>query len=289
MSGSFLIVLSYFLLAIFAVAFVVRAAGIARLPVHLRWELAPVPHEKGRSRYGGSYLEEFEWWTKRREKSLVNEAFYMFMEIAFLKAVWEHNRRLWWFSFPFHTGLYLLIVAAVPLAFGWTAAVSVLAGAGFVLGGLGALGLLISRLTDRRLKGFSPPASLFNLGLLLVLFVTGALALTASDGFAAGMLGYAKALLTADRSVETSGILAAHLVVALVFLAYLPFTKMMHFVAKYFTYHQVRWHDEPMERGSRMEKEVTGLLQQPVTWAGPHVKADGRRNWVDIATEDTAK
>ncbi len=288
MSGSVLIVLSYFLLAVFAVAFVVRAVGIARLPVHLRWELAPVPHEKGRAAYGGSYLEEYEWWTKPREKSLLNEAAYMFMEIVFLKAVWEHNRRLWWFTYPFHTGLYLLIVAAVPLAFGWSAAVSVLAGVGFALGGLGALGLLVSRLTDRRLKGFSPPVSLFNLVLLLVLFVTGAWAL-GSGGFAESVRGYGWALLTADRTVETSGVLAAHLVVVLLFLAWLPFTQMMHFVAKYFTYHQVRWHDEPMERGSRMEKEVTGLLAQPMTWAGPHVKADGRKNWVDIATEDTAK
>jgi nitrate reductase gamma subunit len=288
-TGSVLIVVSYFLLAVFAVAFVVRAVRIAKLPVHLRWELAPVPHEKGKSRYGGSYLEEYEWWTKPREKSLVSEAFYMFQEIAFLKAVREHNRRLWWFTFPFHTGLYLLIVAGVPLACGWTAAVSVLAGAGFVLGGLGALGLLIGRFADPSLKIMATPASRFNLVLLLALFATGAMALAASEGFAAGMRGYVGALLTADRSVETSGILAVHVVVALLFLAFLPFTQMMHFVAKYFTYHQVRWQDEPMERGSRMEREVTGLLAQPMTWSGPHVKADGRKSWVDIATEDTTK
>jgi nitrate reductase gamma subunit len=288
-SGSFLIVLSYFLLAVFAVAFVVRAVRIARLPMHLRWELAPVPHEKGKGHYGGSFLEEYEWWTKPREKSLVSEAIYMFQEIAFLKAVWEHNRRLWWFTFPFHTGLYLLIAAVVPLAFGWNTGASVLAGAGFVLGGLGALGLLISRFADSRLKVMASPASRFNLLVLLAVFATGAWALAASDGFAAGMRGYGKALLTADRSLATSGILAVHVVVALLFLAYLPFTQMMHFVAKYFTYHQVRWNDEPMERGSRMEKEVTGLLSQPMTWAGPHVKADGKKNWVDIATEDTTK
>ncbi|MHC4129419.1 MAG: respiratory nitrate reductase subunit gamma [Planctomycetota bacterium] len=289
MSGSFLIVLSYFLLAVFAVAFVVRAVRIARLPMHLRWELAPVPHEKGKGHYGGSFLEEYEWWTKPREKSLVSEAIYMFQEIAFLKAVWEHNRRLWWFTFPFHTGLYLLIAAVVPLAFGWNTGASVLAGAGFVLGGLGALGLLISRFADSRLKVMASPASRFNLLVLLAVFATGAWALAASDGFADRMREFGWALLTANASVKTPGIVAAHLVVALLFLAYLPFTQMMHFVAKYFTYHQVRWNDEPMERGSRMEKEVTGLLGQPMTWAGPHVKADGKKNWVDIATEDTTK
>jgi hypothetical protein len=61
---------------------------------------------------------------------------------------------------------------------------------------------------------------------------------------------------------------------------------MMHFVAKYFTYHEVRWNDRPMERGSRMEREVERLLAQPVSWAGPHVRADGKKTWVDIVTEE---
>ena len=45
MSGSVLIVASYALLAIFAAAFTFRSVKLARMPVHLRWELAPVPHE----------------------------------------------------------------------------------------------------------------------------------------------------------------------------------------------------------------------------------------------------
>ena len=31
-------------------------------PLHVRWELYPVPHEGERAKHGGSYLEEFEWW-----------------------------------------------------------------------------------------------------------------------------------------------------------------------------------------------------------------------------------
>ena len=29
---------------------------------------------------------------------------------------------------------------------------------------------------------------------------------------------------------------------------------------------------------------VEELLQQPVTWSGSHVNADGKKNWVDVAT-----
>jgi len=304
MPGSILILFSYVMLAVFVAAFFLRAFRIAKLPVHLRWELAPVPHEKGKSHYGGSYYEEFEWWTKPREKSLANEMVYMFMEIVFLKSVWENRRRLWWFSFPFHFGMYLLIAAvAIVLIGGLLALIGVpnpgwgllstgfpvLAGAGYVLGGIGALGLLVSRLSDPRLKDFTTSASLFNLVFLLAIFVSGGYALAASEDFAAGMLKFAKAFITADLSVEIPGILAAHLVPAFLFLAYLPFTQMMHFVAKYFTYHQVRWDDNPLIPGGRMEKEVLGLLNQPVTWSGPHLKADGRKNWVDIATEEVNK
>jgi nitrate reductase gamma subunit len=111
MSGLALLVLAYVSLAVFAAVTLWRTVRLARLPVHLRWELAPVPHEKGKSHYGGSYFEEYEWWTKPRSRSLVSELVYMFEEIVFLKALWKNNRSLWRFSFPFHFGLYLLIVA----------------------------------------------------------------------------------------------------------------------------------------------------------------------------------
>lgn len=302
MSGSILLVISWLLLAIFVVALVLRTLRIATLPMHLRWELAPVPHEKGKSRYGGSYLEEFEWWTKPREKDLLSEASFMFQEIVFLKAVWEHNRRLWWFSFPFHIGMYVLIVAAALLLLGgvlevaglqtaglgdWRSSITLVAGVGFALGGIGALGLLVSRFADRRLREFTTPAALFNLILLLAVFATGGYAAAVSQDFAARVSSFGGALLTADGSIQLPGILAVHLLLALAFLAYLPFTRMMHFVAKYFTYHEVRWEDEPLTVGGPLERKAVALLNQPVTWAGPHLKADGKKNWVDIATEET--
>jgi hypothetical protein len=49
-----LIVVSYALFAVFVVVFLFRTFGMAKLPVHLRWELSPVPHEKGRSRGEGN-------------------------------------------------------------------------------------------------------------------------------------------------------------------------------------------------------------------------------------------
>lgn len=147
------------------------------------------------------------------------------------------------------------------------------------------MGLLASRLFDGRLKPFTTPVSLFNLVLLLAVFASGGLAMSAAGEFPDAAAAAVTALLTADMSPVLPGTLVAHLLLTFLFLAYLPFGQMMHFVAKYFTYHQVRWDDEPLVIGGPVEKEVLRLLGQTVTWSGPHLKADGKKNWVDIATD----
>jgi hypothetical protein len=40
--------------------------------------------------------------------------------------------------------------------------------------------------------------------------------------------------------------------------------------------------------GSRLDRELKVMLGQSPTWAAPHVGADGKKTWVDIAT-DTKK
>ena len=107
--------------------------------------------------------------------------------------------------------------------------------------------------------------------------------------FSRQVLAFVSGLFTVNLSLQLSGLLTAHLLLAMGFLAYLPFTQMMHFVAKYFTYHEVRWDDKPLEVGGKMEKEIIGLLGQKPTWSAPHLAADGTKNWVDIATGSGAE
>jgi len=293
-----IIIVAYFSLAVFVIVAVYRTLRVATLPVHLRWELAPVPHEKGRSHYGGSYLEEYEWWKKPRSRSLISELIYMLEEILLLRGVWEHHRRLWWFSLPFHTGIYLLIGAgalllvAAGLDWAGAAAAGVMARAavavalvGHLLGALGALGLLVRRLTDPRLVAVRTAGTLFNLVFLLAVFTTGAAAVAMADRPARRLVECTQAVLTADFSAAIPGLLAVHLLLAFLLLAYLPFTPMLHFVAKYFTYHRVRWDDDPLVARPRLEGEVKELLEQPVSWSAPHVASGGGKRWIDIARE----
>jgi len=301
MTGFALLGLAYGSLAVLVTATLWRTVRLARLPVHLRWELAPVPHEKGKSHYGGSYFEEYEWWTRPRDRSLGSQLLTMFEEIVFIKTLWKNNRRLWWFSFPFHFGMYLLIFGAGVALLGAILDLAGMAEAGQTglglvvlasaiggntLGALGAAGLFGSRLWDPRLKPFRPGPALFNLGFLLLVFLSGLLALIATGNFPGLLIGFLRGVITADSSTGLPGVLAAHLMFVFLFMAYMPFTRMLHFVAKYFTYHHVRWDDGSMVPGSRMEKEVLKLLQQPVTWSAPHLQADGQKNWLDIASEE---
>ncbi len=299
MSGIILVGVTYLSVVIFMVGLIYRSIKIAKMPVHLRWELSPTPHEKEKGKYGGSYLEEFEWWTKKREKSLISEMWYMFQEIVFLKGVWEHKRALWFFSFPFHFGGFYLLAGMAGLAAlnailqianieltSINYAISLLAVVGYLLGCFGALGLLYRRVSDPEIKPFTTFSAIFNLLFLFVIFASGAYAMSKAGNYAVLITSYVKSLMTADTSIVLSRSFSLHVLMASLFLLYLPFTYMMHFVAKYFTYHEVRWNDEPMEKGCAMEKEVGELLGQKVTWDAPHIKGEGKKTWVDIATEE---
>ena len=301
MSGTLLMGILFIAITVFAIGLIKRGLKIAKMPVHLRWELAPVPHEKGKASYGGSYLEEFEWWTKPREKSLFNEAWYMFQEIIFLKGVWEKNRRMWYFSFPFHFGGLYLVVAMIVLyklsaiiAFTGTNASAIVSAAMVVgiiaygLGAIGTIGLCFQRLTDPVLKPYTTPSHLINLIFLASIYITGLMGILSIDDYGVQMALFIQGVFTFNPPM-LPGIMGLHVILGSAFLIYLPFTYMMHFVAKYFTYHEIRWNDTPMTTGSAMEKEVGELLGQKVTWSAPHINGQGKKTWVDVATEEMKK
>ena len=285
------------------IATVVRAIGYARAPLHLRWELYPVPHEApDRAAHGGSYFEDSNWWTKSSHFNLRGELTAMFAEMLFLKALREFNLRLWWRSFPFHFGLYLLIAtvglllgAAVATVFvpawmtGWVGwgvyHVSRITGVGgLVLTVVGAVGLLHRRLTDSDLKTYSTSGDIFNLLAFLAALGVVAVGYAFRPAGAPGALGIVTGLLTWDTSIRVPGLLTAGLVLSALLAAYIPFTHMSHFVGKYFTYHSVRWDDRVNRRGGSIERALAEYLTYRPTWSARHVTADGSRSWADIAT-----
>jgi nitrate reductase gamma subunit len=305
-------IVAYVGILVFAVAVIGRFIMFAKLPMHLRWELYPVAHEGKKSSYGGSYMEDFEWWKKPREKSTTGELKVMIPEILFLVALKEHNRKMWTRSFPFHFGLYLIIASTMfmLLASILSAIWPALGGGGFDtvlqygaavcgvigmgLGIFGAIGLLVRRLTARDLKSFTSPADLFNLVFFIVAFGVAFLHFATVDrdflrvsSFVDNLVSFNLAAPPIDGG-ETA-LLAISVVLLSLLLAYIPLTHMSHFVGKYFAYHAVRWNDEPNLPGSKSEGKVGDLLSQNLTWAAPHIQGEqGKKTWGEAATENPA-
>ena len=293
-------VVVYACLAVFLAAVLFRYRRIRRYPLNLRWEIYPVPHEGARAKHGGSRLEEGDWWSKPHRPDRVAEVRYMLPEMLFIKALFEHNRKLWFRSFPFHFGLYILaaflVLASVraliaslggPVTILPAPLLIVLGLAGFAATLAGALGLLLMRLSDPEMRPFSNGSHYFNLlfiiaslGLLLAGWLGRGLSLAPIQNLLQGLLTFR---VTADIGgpLMISGYIATALLIA-----YIPLTHMSHFFVKWFTWHKIRWDDEPNVRGGRIEKLINDALSRPVTWSAPHIRADGKKTWADIATEE---
>jgi nitrate reductase gamma subunit len=287
----------------FALATAARAWMYSRAPIHLRWELYPVPHEEpDKVKHGGSYFEDKDWWERDRHFNMAGELRVMVPEMLFLNALREFNRKLWYRSFPFHFGLYALaatcgLVLAAALA--GLFAPALLAGplgttvrwaytasglAGIVLALVGALGLLHRRLTDADLKTYTTPGDIFNLLFFVVAFGVLAAGILLRAPADPSLVALVQGLLTFDRTLEVPGLLAAGLVLCALLAAYIPLTHMSHFVGKYFTYHDVRWNDQLNRRGGKLETKLAEYLTYRPSWSAPHVGADGKRTWAEIAT-----
>lgn len=296
--------LMYVAYAVFFIGVAYKAFQLATMPLHLRWDLYPIPHEKGKEHYGGSYFEEAEWWTKPTSVSMTNEFKEMAREIIYIQSMYHNNRPLWVFSFPFHFGLYLSIVFVLLVFLGailQIAGVEVSATAGFVgqalhyltmpigvagslLGGLGALGLFFSRLFNPELRRCSVPGDYVNVLLLFAVFGSGLYVWATNDIGYDHLRGFIASLTSFQPAAEVSSAFTAHMVLAAAFLIYLPFTHMTHFVGKYFTYHKVRWEDHPNIKGSKLEQKVTSALGYKINWAAPHIKQNA--TWAEAATDD---
>lgn len=303
-------ILSYLCVAVFVLATGQRICRQWSLPLHVRWELYPVQHERAnRAAYGGSYLEELNWWEKKQERSLLNEVRYMVPEILLIRGLWKENRGLWWVSFPFHFGLYLMIAILVllllhaGLTLGGAAVIAagsalralldglitLLGWGGLILGTLGGLGLLHRRLTDPELRNYATPADYFNLLFILAFFISSLLSGLSGDPTWEGAKAYAAGLLTGGQAPTTyqpgqsvPGTVA--IVTASLLAAYIPLTHMSHMFMKYFLYHEVRWDDAPNCPGGRIEAAVQANLRLSPTWKAGHVDADGEKSWSDIAS-----
>lgn len=314
----------YSVLLFFALASAVKMRKYSNVPLGVRWELYPVPAEAQRE-HGGSFLEETNWWARPPSTSKAAELRELLVEMLFIKRLYNSKRSVWYSSFLFHGGVYLILGWLVLVLVGgatqlfffpvstavWSvypAAFSqaifyltaVFGYAGVTAAALGSVGLLVERYGNPRTRDVSAPVDYFNLVFAFAVIASGAVALTVDPSFgvaraAAAYLISGAGLLVSFPSTYSAALakvldprIAVQLALLLSFLVYLPFTRLMHFFGKYFTYHKMLWDSEPSMLDGRFNKgfgeKIARNLEMEVPWAAPHA-AEGSL-WKEAAQGD---
>jgi len=283
-------ILAYAAIILFLGLSVYKAYTFAKMPLHGRMELYPVPKEQGHE-YGGSYYEQVEWWNKERKANHKAEFIDMLKEMLFIKKLFDNQKPLWWLSYALHLGIYLLLAWTVLLILG---GLTLLAGGqvspgsgvwgtllfyltaftgliGLLLAAFGSAMLLLRRIFDDTLRKYTTPQEYFNLALLYGATCTGIFVWIEDLTF--GTAREVVANLMSFAPFEASGLLVAHIVILFVMFIYIPLSKMSHYVGKYFSFHKVLWENEPNLKGSAIEKKVQqALARRPATsWSAPHI------------------
>lgn len=292
----FAIIFAWASVVIFFAVAVYRVVKISSLPMGLRWEVYPVPHEaRQRREYGGSYMEETDWAKGQKRRSflaeivefLVPEAIEIGTEILTMKKVRAHNRYgIWAFSTLLHWGIYLFVGWALLLilqTLTHSAALAAIAGpliaVTCLLGLIGAAGLIVRRATTPDLANYTAPIDYFNLAFLAAIFVFGLISWL-SDPALAGHRAYVGSALSFKPAAAPWAVVVTFVLFQL-FVVYMPFSKLLHYVIKYFLYHQGLWDDGFKVKGSETDKQVVKQLGYQVTWQAPHIVQG--KTWLEEA------
>lgn len=273
-------------------------------PLHVRWELYPIPHEGKKAATGSSFMENTNWWEQERHVDHAGDLKALIKEVLTLNLTFEHNIKLWVRSYPLHLGLYLfmgstilLIILALIRLFATTTdhwlfsfvynvvnAISLLGMIG-VIGG--SIALIYRRLEDPGLRIYSTKEHFFNLGLLAAMAITGLLAwlFSAKPNFAELAGDFVYSLITFKMAPICGFFFTLHLLTILFFMVWLPLTQMRHVFMKYFTWHDIRWEDTPTRYSEDNRKKIGEALQLKTTWSAKHINPEGgSKTWVEVAT-----
>jgi nitrate reductase gamma subunit len=282
----------YLAVMVFICGTIYKIIAFAKMPRPFRWDLYPLP-QRGPA---GSKYQKLNFNQHKASFSLARELLEMAEEIFLIKRLFKNNLRLWLGSYPFHAGLYLgvvwiiLLIAAAVFQIDAVAFNSIIfiAGAATIIPGLiGSVYLLIRRCFDADLRAMSDAVSFLNLSLMICMFAAAFAAWLAVDNSFFHLRGQVAGLMTFKLTTPYHPLITIELFFFGLFLIYLPFSRMLHFAAKYFFYHNIMWDDEPMKSGGKLEKERLKELAYRLEWAAPHIKMN--RSWLEQLNDEQTK
>ena len=226
------------------------------------------------------------------------------MEVLFLESTFHNNRTLWYRTYPFHFGLYMLMGGAIILfitaflrLFGMSAdnglisfiywlinVMSLLGCIGLIGGGIG---LIFRRMTDKGLRMYTTTEHLLSIGLFVLFGVTGLAVWCTNPSFAPIASDYMYNLVTFKIFTPLqNGGFCLHMLVGDALLILIPVSFMSHILLKYFFYHDIRWEDVATPRSTKIQGKILNALKFHCNWAAPHInpEQDPNKTWVDVAT-----
>lgn len=275
-------------------------------PLHVRWEIYPIPHEGPKKyAYGGSYMEEKNWWTKPYHVDHLMDIKVMLQEIFFLHSTFEHNRALWVRSYPFHMGLYMAmggtfisIFAAILRLCGVKAsngfmlllanAVNAMALFGSLAIMIGGTLLIIYRKTNKDMAKYTTKQMIFNLASFVVFAFFTFAAWIFNPSFAELCREYFYNLFTFTLASPHSVWFTLAILAGYVVMIWIPITNESHILMKYFLYHNIMWGDKATVWSKKNQDTIPELLEEPVTWSAWHLTGEGEKDWGQVATTNPA-
>ena len=184
------------------------------LPPHVKWTLYPVP------------------------EGLTGQLRYMAKEMFTFETLYKFNRRLWFGSFSMHMAMVGFAVFFILYLSGWSTIFAVQVCLSVIL--IAAIYIIGLRIYDKNLRLLSNFEEFFNLVFLAGVAAAG---LAASAPYVPVSLRRYFFGLVQFRP-DVSFLSVVHILAVFLgglFLMYLPFSKMIHYVSKYFTYHHINW------------------------------------------------
>jgi len=283
--------------AVFVCVTVYKIIVFLRMPRPFRWDLYPVPHRGP----AGSKYQKLDFSQQKAPFYLLRELWEMAQEILVIKRLLKNNLRLWLGSYALHAGIYLGTLWIILLAAGAIVQINaaasnsviiaylfflttVVGAAALILGFIGSVYLLLRRCIDADLRAMSDTVSYLNLWVMIAMFGSALAAWLVADGSFSQLRNQIADLMLFKPTAPPHQLITLEFFFFGLFLMYLPFSRMLHFAAKYFFYHNIMWDDEAMQPGSKLEQERLKELAYRPQWTASHIKAN--RSWLEQVTDD---
>jgi nitrate reductase gamma subunit len=150
----------------------------------------------------------------------------------------------------------------------------------------GAIGLIQRRLCDAGLRKYTSNEHFFNLALFGVYALFGLIMCLTYSAWDFALMGNAfiYGMLT-FTAMEMTPLYVLYLLIGFFMFFWVPYSFLGHLFMKYFTWHDIRWGDEPYINNNKLQNQLANNLNLPVSWRASHIKGDGVKTWAQIATE----